>query len=258
MLISTLFAVLSLLSLANAVPLSPRNHDLEDECLDCPLATRVLPEFPRAYHGVELPDGNTTRWVTLGVGNVTYTCRNSLQAPSQRAALYDIGPQLLRASNQTAAKRLLVLHSFLTGAPPSNQPVDSYIGFTSPISYTNTTSSSPCDETPRTVSLPSFTFYHSSPSCPLEGNAEKRGTFRELGRFPSPNNRYVGQEEVASIDWKQYEVIEGNSYATANTGVPSTVLQTDTRGGVAKTNCTSDNEGAVEVQPYVAIYWAVR
>jgi hypothetical protein len=108
------------------------------------------------------------------------------------------------------------------------QSPNGYLGFHSPISYTNTTPTSSGDETPRTVQLPSFTLYRSSPACPSEGRNEKQGTFVRVGDFPSPNN------PKDNVDWRQYEVIEGNSYATRNSGIAPTVLRTDTKGGAQK------------------------
>lgn len=220
--------------------------------------------------------GFTTRHEALTEPPQTYTCRNNAAITTQRAPLYDIGPLLLKTDNQTREKRSLVLSAFLTGQPPSDHSADDYIGFHSPISYTSTTPTSTGDETPRTVQLPSFTLYRSSPACPSEPNKERQGTFVRVGDFHSPNS------PKDDIDWREYQVIEGKSPSTRNSGSPETVLRTDTRGGAQKkdvrcllllssplldlpkddialpprTQCIY--EGQTEVEPFVAIYWFLR
>ncbi|GAA5916749.1 hypothetical protein JCM6882_003045 [Rhodosporidiobolus microsporus] len=262
MLLSSLSILLILATTALTFPLAISNNPCSPPTSNCPLARAVYPEFPRAYPGVEMPDNNITVAVTLGIGNFTHTCRNSVFVPSPRAALYDVSPLLLASRNQTSTKSSLVSSAFLTGAPPAGQAVDDYIGFHSPVSYTNTTPAvvlGPCgeetvDETPRTVDLPFFILYRASPSCPSEGVGEKRGTFRSVGRFPSPRAR---EGFVGDVDWQQFEVVEGNSYATANTGIAPTVVMTDTRGGnVTEVGC--DVEGATIVKPFVALFWFFR
>ncbi|GAA6018203.1 hypothetical protein JCM10207_002866 [Rhodosporidiobolus poonsookiae] len=221
----------------------------------CSLA-HIRPSLPKGQHEVRVPANSRTVAVTVGIGNVTFNCLGEdTYTATTRAALYDVGPRLARCHKPLRTLTRLVDDVYLTFSPAVSlsQNADDYLGFHSPISYTNTTPSSPCgNQTPRTVLLPSFTLYHSSPACPITDryDQERHATFVEVGSIASPQSRGARR----NMDWVRYDPIAGNSHATANTGL-GTVLRTETRAGVIEKEARCRVNGQVEIVPFVAVFW---